>query len=119
THLNKVECVDCYTLTEPDTATDDRMLKLATKIGSVPVKAPPDPDLTVDAEESGDEIEPPEGEGLDQGATAHVDEPLTPASLVPIDSSGSKARSTATADRPRPLLGPPVMPPIRTYVAIG
>lgn len=114
-----VERVDVYAFTGPDIAPDDRVLKLATKIGSVPVKAPRDPDLTVDAEESGDEIEPPEGEGLDQGATAHVDEPLTPASLVPIDSSASKARPTATDDRPRPLLGPPPMPPIRTYVAIG
>jgi predicted small lipoprotein YifL len=113
-----VERVDVYAFTGPASITDQQILKHGTRVGSVPVKAPRDPDVTVDADQTEDETEPLEGEGLDQGAPARLDDPLTPASLVPIDINGGK-KERAVEPGAQPLLGPPQMPPLRTYVAVG
>jgi len=113
-----VERVDVYAFTGPASTTDRQILKLGTKVGSVPVKAPRDPDVTVDPDQTEDETEPLEGQGLDQGAPARLDEPLTPASLVPIAAERRKTEP-AVEPGPQPLLGPPPIPPLRTYVAVG
>src|SRR5204862_5444113 len=46
-----VERVDVYAFTGLAAPSDDQIVKLATKVGSVPVKAPRDPDLTVEPDE--------------------------------------------------------------------
>jgi len=112
-----VERVDVYAFTGPASLTDQELFKFGTKVGSVPVKAPRDPDVTVDPDEPEEETEPLEGEGLDQGAPARLDEPLTPASLAPVVPPRQKHEPAAADDRP--LLGPPPVPPLRTYVAVG
>jgi hypothetical protein len=113
-----VERVDVYAFTGPAATTDAQILKHGTKIGSVPVKAPRDPDVTVDPDQPEDETEPLEGQGLDQGASARLDESLTPASLEPIAVDRRK-KQALTELVPQPLLGPPPTPPLRTYVAVG
>lgn len=114
-----VERVDVYAFTGTANVPDDQVVKAATKVATVPVKAPRDPDLTVEPDESSDDMEPTEGDGLDQGATAHVAEPLTPASLTPIHlPSGNKKPPVADED-PRPLLGPPETPLVRNYIAVA
>jgi predicted small lipoprotein YifL len=113
-----VERVDVYAFTGSAIVSDDQLLKLATKVGSVAVKAPRDPEMTVE-EESEDEIEPPEGAGLDQGATARVSEPLTAAALEPIEIPDRRSKRAAADGGARPLVGAPQTPPIRTYVAVG
>ena len=57
-----VERVDVYAFTGPATVANDQLDKIATKVGSVAVKAPRDPDLTVEPEDTGEETEPLEGD---------------------------------------------------------
>jgi hypothetical protein len=117
-----VERVDVYAFTGPTSLTDEEVFDLGTKVGSVPVKSPRNPDVTVDADEPEDETEPLEGEGLDQGTPARLEEPLTQGSLVPVVASRHKARKAAgdaASLASQPLLGPPPTPPLRTYLAVG
>jgi hypothetical protein len=109
--------VDVYAYTGLNDVPEKDLLKRATKIGSVGVKAPRDPDVTVEPDES-DETEPLEGAGLDQGAVARVDESLaqttTAAAPSPIvDGNGSSGEVAG------PLLGPLPTPQVREYVAVG
>jgi hypothetical protein len=98
---------------------DEQLLKVATKVGSVPVKAPRDPDMTIEPDEAAEDIEPPEGAGLDQGAPAHVEEQLTAASLAPVDVPQKRARGPSADTAPRPLLGPSRATFVRTYAIVG
>src|SRR5688500_18879774 len=43
-----VERVDVYAITAPASVTDDQLVKLGTLVGQVQVKAPRDPDATVE-----------------------------------------------------------------------
>ncbi len=122
--------VDVYAVTGPlGTATEDALIKYGTKIGSVAVKAPRDPNLTVDVDDPDSDIEPPEGRGLDQGATTHVldagtgvlwsAKPSLPRP-VPVKSAARPPSAPATAPGPLgPLTGPPLTPPMRQYFAVG
>jgi len=108
----------------PPTYTDDQILKYGTKVGAVDVKAPKDPNLTADADEPADEVDAPEGNGLDQGALAHIDEPLSTGVLKPTDvpkdpQAPNQPAAAADDDTPRPLLGPSGVVPTRTYAAVG
>jgi hypothetical protein len=118
-----VERVDVYGITGPSTLTDDQILKLGTKVASVVVKAPRDPDATVDPDESDADVDPPEGKGLDQGAVARVTEELSEQALVPVHPvKDVKAPKNADREQLRtdgPLLPPPLLPPSRTYVGVG
>src|SRR6185503_3722752 len=76
---------------------------------------------TADADDPGDEVDPPEGPGLDQGSVVRLKEPLTAATLTPVDlpdeddgSGGLDGNGAA-----HPLLAPQPMPLTRTYVAYG
>ena len=119
-----VGTAEVYAITAPVTIpplSDANLLKLGTKIGTLEVKAPRDPNLTADADDPSDEVDAPEGPGLDQGAVARVSEPLTPAMLTPVtvppDKNAPAAASGGRVDAP--LLGPPEAVPVRTYVALG
>jgi predicted small lipoprotein YifL len=120
-----VASVDVYAITAPATArplTDEQVLKFGTKVASLPVKSPRDPNLTAEPDDPDQDVEPPEGRGLDQGAIARVAEPLTEPMLDPVALPKDKAAERAAAaedDTPRPLLGPPPSARSRTYVALG
>jgi len=121
-----VERVDVYAITGPDTITDEQILKHGSRVATVTVKAPRDPDEAVEPDDPDAVAEPPEGAGLDQGAVAHVAEELTRDALVPFDPSTDKsARKTngqqppKPVDVPRPLMGPLQVPASRTYVGVG
>ena len=93
--------VEVYALTGPLTVSEADVLKQGTKVASIAVKAPRDPDATSDPgnpEQSAADIEPPEGEGLDQGAVARVQETLT------VPAVAGSAPTTAV---------------VRTYVGVG
>jgi predicted small lipoprotein YifL len=118
-----VASADVYAITAPVTVppmSDEILLKLATKVGSVEVKAPADPNVTADADDPSDEVDAPEGPGLDQGAVARVKEPLTHDMLTPVvvpaDKHAPPAPSEARSGSP--LLGPQAVP-VRTYIAFG
>jgi hypothetical protein len=96
------------------------VLKLGTKIGEVAVKAPRDPNRTADADDPSDEVEPPEGPGLNQGAVVRLQEPLTADALTPVEvpaDGDEPAESSNGAGQP--LLGPAPKALTRTYVAYG
>jgi hypothetical protein len=96
--------VDVYAFTGPATVPEADVLRLGTRVASVAVKAPRDPDVTFDPgdpEQFEGDVDPPEGEGLDQGATARVQETLA----VPAPAPAAAAT--------------PVPPPVRTYVGVG
>jgi hypothetical protein len=118
-----VERVDVYGITGSPTLTEAEILKLGTKVASVAVKAPRDPDATVDPDESGDDADPPEGKGLDQGAVARVTEELSEQAFVPVHAvKDAKARKNADREQLRadgPLLPPPLLLLSRTYVGVG
>ena len=111
----------------PPQYTDAQILKYGTRVGTVPVKAPRDPNLTADPDEPADEVEEPEGTGLDQGAVAHLSEALAAGLLKPVDvPPDPKAPAQPGAPPPvaepsgsGPLMGPSNAPVSRTYAAVG
>jgi hypothetical protein len=115
--------VDVYAITAPPTATEDQILKLGTKIGSIAVKAPRDPNKTIEPDESPAEIVPPEGTGVDQGAVAQVTETLTPEAAAAADLSKvvkpAKNAAPAIDETERPLLSPAFTVPTRLYAGVA
>src|SRR5712691_368959 len=88
---------EVYAITAPKTGpplTDEQLLKLGTRVGSVTVKAPKDPNQTAEADDPADEVDAPEGPGLAQGALARVAESLTEDLLQPVGPSKYRKRST-------------------------
>jgi hypothetical protein len=112
-----VERVDVYALTGASTTPDDELVKHGTKVGSVAVKAPRDPDATVDEDESTDEVEAPQGKGLDQGAVARVDDRLTATARIASDVQARPSHREKNAAGP--LIGPPTLVATRVYVGVG
>ena len=110
--------VDVYAYTGPSTLTDDEVARLATRVGSVEVKAPRDPNATVDPDEPLSDVAPPEGSGLDQGASASLTETLTPAAIKAIERPAPREVRDG-AGRVLPLAGPPLDPPTRFYAGVG
>ena len=114
---------EVYAITAPAVPplSDATLLKFGTRVATVPVKAPKDPNLTADADDPADEVDAPEGPGLDQGALARVQEPLTRGALTPVsvppDRDAPLPPVETRADAP--LLGPPGGLPVRTYAAFG
>jgi len=111
--------VEIYALTGSPTFTDDDLLKHGTRVASLPVKAPRNPDDVAEPDEPLEEVEAPTGTGLDQGAGTTVRDALTAAALVPVDLSNPKDGRGGVPHAERPLLGTPSAPPVRTYVGVG
>ncbi len=87
--------------------TDAEILRKGTKVASLAVKTPRDPNEVAEKEESAENVEPPTGEGLEQGASSTVAETIT-AGVLESKVSGDV-----------PLLGPPAATALRTYVGVG
>jgi predicted small lipoprotein YifL len=106
----------------PEALSDAQIVKYGTRIDVVGVKAPRDPNLTADPDDPAEEVEPPEGDGLDQGAVAHVEEAIgdDAAEATEMPREGPAPKSTdGDADRGRPLVAPVAAPPLRTYAVVG
>jgi hypothetical protein len=119
-----VSRVDVYAFTAPVTRvplTDAQILKLGTRVASIKVKAPRDPNDTADEDEPDGDVDPPVGAGLDQNSVARASETLTAQTLAPVsppkDTNAPKA--PRPNNTPRPLLGPVSVLPLRTYVVDG
>ena len=116
---------EVYAITAPKTVrplTDEQLLKRGTRVGGVTVKAPKDPNETADADDPADEVDPPEGPGLDQGALARLAESLTEDMLQPVELPKDSKRSKGPLpgdDASGPLLPPPPTVVSRTYAAFG
>ena len=90
-----IQRVDIYAINGPLPNTEDAILKRGTKIASVDVKAPKDPNAAAEADEPEEDAEAPEGKGLDQGAKASVTDQLTPLdeTAVPGETTGEDIRT--------------------------
>jgi hypothetical protein len=86
---------------------DLELIKRGTRVASLPVKTPRNPNDTVEPGESTDVLEPPEGKGLDQGAASKIAEEIS-ASILQDAPEGD-----------RPLLGPSDAATVRTYIGVG
>src|SRR5262249_54858936 len=113
--------VDVYAVTGSPALTDEQFLKRGTKVASVPVKSPKNPDETVREDEPAEDVEAPAGAGLDQGALARLSEALSPAARAPLELTRQerRARAAQAADEGRPLVGPPPEPLARVYAVVG
>jgi len=118
-----VSRVDVYAFTGPTTVTDADVLKHGAKVATVAVKAPRDPSETVDPddpEQAEDEVEAPEGEGLDQGALARIKDTLTPEARVATKIPAPRKQMPVVDTSNRPLLGPPpATAAARVYIGVG
>lgn len=118
-----VSRVDVYALTGGTLGMSEAdLFKNGAKVASVAVKAPRDPNLTTEVDvpaDEAEEVEAPEGRGLDQGVVAHAEEKLTDASRVVPNLSRAAPRASA-GDVPGPLIGPSLLAvPSRLYVGVG
>jgi len=108
-----VERVEIYGYTGPRAVSDADLLARGTMLASVEVKAPRDPDRTIDPDEPASDMEPLEGPGLDQGAAAHVSEDVT----AEVMAAAVPPPSPPVASGP--LTGPPGRLAVRHYVGVG
>jgi hypothetical protein len=115
-----VSRVDLYRYTGPSAVTDDQLLKLATNVARLTVRAPRDPDITT---EPGEPAEEPdlEEEGLEPGSIARVEDELESAEIRPTELPASAKPKTAAREssHPGPLVGPSASVPAAIYVAVG
>jgi predicted small lipoprotein YifL len=109
-----VERVEVYALTAAGRVPDGDIVSRGERIASVDVKAPRDPNQTIDPDEPASDLQPLEGPGLDQGVTTQIHEDLSPAMLSPAPESGAPP-----VDEGRPLTGPSCSVPTRVYVGFG
>jgi hypothetical protein len=111
--------IDIYAINGAARAlTDLEMMKWGTRVATVPVKSPRNPNDTVEAGESVEVLEAPEGKGLDQGAASNVVEQITTSLLKPNDADGRGSHGGAPPEAV-PLLGPSDAASVRTYVGVG
>ena len=97
-------------------------MKFGTRVASLPVKAPRNPDAATESDEPPEEPDL-EAEGLDQGAVAKLEDPLTPAAfqtvVLPEDKKGkSQVGPEAASPTGVPLVGPPPSVGSRVYVLV-
>ena len=79
-----IERVEVYALDGAGAtpAVEADVLRTGTRVGAVDVKAPRDPDATIDPGDPDDDLEPLQGPGLDQGSPAHVRDLLANAAVA-------------------------------------
>ena len=111
--------IDVYGMTAVQAVSEADVVKFGTRIASVRVKAPVDPNQTVEPDEAEDvELR---GTGLDPGARAHVTERLTPDILRPVDIASLKPDDKTPKAAPAadgPLLAPVAATKTRVYVGM-
>jgi hypothetical protein len=99
--------VEVYGLTDAEGVANAELLERGTRVATLMVNAPPDPDRTSQTGDPADDLAPPAGQGLDQGAVAHVEDTLTASMFEPRSEEGL------------PLLGPRARARTRAYIGVG
>jgi hypothetical protein len=111
--------VEVYALTGSPAFTEADLLKHGKRIASIEVKSPRDPNETVKPGEPVEDVEPPSGSGLDQGARTTVPDRLDATALIPVDLGAGKPGPAVQTGPDGPLLGPSTAVPLRTYMSVG
>ncbi|MSO45445.1 MAG: fibronectin type III domain-containing protein [Acidobacteria bacterium] len=90
-----IERIDIFAFTGAATVTDQVVLSSGTRIASLLVKFPRDPNAVVEPDDTDDGLEPLVGTGLDQGVTTHVREEVSnfPPAVAPSPGAGPAVRS--------------------------
>jgi hypothetical protein len=116
-----IERIDVYAFTGPVTVNDEQLLKFGTKVASLPVKSPRNPDAATERDEPPEEPDL-ERDGLDQGAVAQLEDPLTAEAFqrvaLPKEKRDKSKISPDTGDVSGPLVGPPPTVESRTYALV-
>jgi hypothetical protein len=119
-----IERVDVYRFTGSPTTPDAQLLKTGTKVASVMVRAPRNPEAATEEDEPAEEPDLKE-EGLDPGATTELEEDLdalASKSAEPPNKGRKKQSDHQNGDAASlhaPLTGPPPTVPSTIFVAIG
>jgi hypothetical protein len=108
-----IERVDIYALTATARVTDAEVISRGDRVASISVKAPRDPDRTIDPDEPASDLEPLRGQGPDQGATTEAFE-----DVAAIAVGGARPVEGRIEDG-LPLVGPSCELPTRTYIGVG
>jgi hypothetical protein len=111
--------VDIYAITSAELLPPPQIVKRGTRVATVNVKAPRDPDNTIEEDEPEADMEPTEGEGLPQGAIARLEEQLDAAALAPPAPPKASKRGPAPTKTGRALVPAPSAAITRAYVAVG
>jgi hypothetical protein len=99
---------------------DDQLVRFGSKVASLPVKSPRNPDAATERDEPPEEPDLEE-EGLDQGAEAQFEDPLTATAFQPAvlpKEKRQKGTAPEAAGEPGPLAGPPPRVDARIYVLV-
>ena len=114
-----VSRVDIFRFTGPAAATDAQVVKYGTRVATVAVKAPRDPNATTEADEPEEQPEFEE-EGIEQGAIVRLEDELGASAAEQAKLPKPKQRKVQDAEiDERPSLGPPGRTASTTYVAVG
>ena len=129
-----IKRVEVYAITGAASGSDAELIKRATRIGSVDVKAPRDPNVTIEPDEPSEDVEL-EGSGLDQGVRTGVEDRLALAEIASGASTAGRDNRTAppaatsadvdnavtAADKgvPGAATRPMTAPLTRTYFGVG
>jgi hypothetical protein len=131
-----VQRIDVYAFSGSPDAREDEVMRAGTRIAAVDVKAPRDPDDTIEPNEPSSDIEPLVGDGLDQGIRTSVREQLTAAVVaasppaegesiartylaVPVTTRGRHGPASNRAAVPLGPAPPGPAPPTITYNEAG
>jgi hypothetical protein len=111
--------IDIYAMNGPATAlTDEDFLKRGTKVASVAVKSPKSENETIEQNEPAENAEPTVGTGLEQGASSAIAETITD-SLLETEPSQRDRHEARDGRHDAPLVGPPGLTQLRTYLGVG
>jgi predicted small lipoprotein YifL len=112
-----VERVEIYRFTGASDPSDDQLLRFGTRVATVPVKAPRNPDMTTEPDEPEEEPDLKD-EGLDQGSIAQLEDELGPTAFQPVDLQRER-RSNSNSFVTGPLVGPGGLVQSAIYAAVG
>ena len=113
-----IERIEVYRFTGPSTVTDAQILKLGTRVASIPVRAPRNPDVTTEPDEPEEEPDL-EHEGLDPGSLTRLEDQLDAAAMTPVDLTRGDRHVATSVEVPHVLVGPPPTVGTAIYVAVG
>jgi hypothetical protein len=89
-----IQRIDVFAIDGAAPGPDSELLKQAKRVATVDVKAPRDPNAVTEPDEPQEDVEPLEGTGLDQGASAHVHDRIVEPSLAVPEAQGGRAART-------------------------
>jgi hypothetical protein len=114
-----IERVDVYAYTGPAGISDADIVRRGERVGAVEVKAPRNPNRTIEPGDPSSDLEPLEGPGLDQGTPTRIFDELEASPSSPGPPDAPSVAPPPPIEDGRPLTGPPCAVPTRVYLGVG